>query len=240
MQPVAGAGRAASKRRTARRSRPTIRCCAIEQGACVLDQRPRWRRLGEARDAHDRDGCSWRPTARPCCRRWSGSAPSSRRRSDAIERDLGCARPTQAATSAPSSSDASRTAASPRPSLRALIYIRVPRTQLRRARLRDVAGDPRPCSRRDARLSMAELKAMPEGTILAGRLDEERAVRAIPKLLPDDEHARQSRASRRCTAWWRHAARSAAEGKRRLGRVESAVRRPRRRAACSRRRLPMP
>jgi pimeloyl-ACP methyl ester carboxylesterase len=70
------------------------------------------------------------------------------------------------------------------------------------------------------RVSMAELKACLKEQYLLVRLDEERAVRAIPKLLPDDEHARRLALDtlRRMVE-----ARGALteEGKRRLSRVES-------------------
>jgi pimeloyl-ACP methyl ester carboxylesterase len=70
------------------------------------------------------------------------------------------------------------------------------------------------------RVSVAELKACLKEQYLLVRLDEERAVRAIPKLLPDDAHDRQFAldALHRMVE-----ARGALneEGKRRLSRVES-------------------
>jgi hypothetical protein len=41
-------------------------------------------------------------------------------------------------------------------------------------------------------MSMAELKACLKEQYLLVRFDEERAMRAIPRLLPDSEHARRA------------------------------------------------
>ena len=72
----------------------------------------------------------------------------------------------------------------------------------------------------NGQVSMVELKACLKEQYLLVRLDEERAVRAIPKLLPDDEHAKHFGldALHRMVE-----ARGALteEGKRRLSRVES-------------------
>ena len=75
--------------------------------------------------------------------------------------------------------------------LRALIYVRMPQRSvdergfaaLQAIRAMQPAND---------RMSMAELKACLKEQYLLVRLDEERAVRAIPRLLPDSEHARRT------------------------------------------------
>ena len=62
------------------------------------------------------------------------------------------------------------------------------------------------------RMSMAELKACLKEQYLLVRLDEERAVRAIPRLLPDSEHARRAGA-RRAAAGARRARRPVRGGR---------------------------
>ena len=79
----------------------------------------------------------------------------------------------------------------PQAVLRALIYVRMPERNvdergfaaLQAIRAMQPVND---------RMSMAELKACLKEQYLLVRLDEERAVRAIPRLLPDSEHARRT------------------------------------------------
>jgi pimeloyl-ACP methyl ester carboxylesterase len=79
----------------------------------------------------------------------------------------------------------------PQAVLRALIYVRMPERSvdergfaaLRAVRAMQPAND---------RMSVADLKACLKEQYLLVRLDEERAVRAIPRLLPDSEHARRA------------------------------------------------
>ena len=83
----------------------------------------------------------------------------------------------------------------PQAVLRALIYVRMPERSvdergfaaLQAIRAMQPVND---------RMSMAELKACLKEQYLLVRLDEERAVRAIPQLLPDSEHAAPGRARR--------------------------------------------
>ena len=79
----------------------------------------------------------------------------------------------------------------PQAVLRALIYVRMPQgsvdergfAALQAIRAMQPVND---------RMSMADLKACLKEQYLLVRLDEERAVRAIPRLLPDSEHARRT------------------------------------------------
>jgi hypothetical protein len=79
----------------------------------------------------------------------------------------------------------------PQAVLRALIYVRMPGrsvdergfTALQAIRAMQPVNN---------RMRMAELKACLKEQYLLVRLDEERAVRAIPRLLPDSEHARRT------------------------------------------------
>ncbi|HEY4891350.1 MAG TPA: DUF3141 domain-containing protein, partial [Reyranella sp.] len=79
----------------------------------------------------------------------------------------------------------------PQAVLRALIYVRMPErsvdergfTALQAIRAMQPVND---------RMSMAELKACLKEQYLLVRFDEERAMRAIPRLLPDSEHARRA------------------------------------------------
>ena len=79
----------------------------------------------------------------------------------------------------------------PQAVLRALIYVRMPQgsvdergfAALQAIRAMQPVND---------RMSMLELKACLKDQYLLLRLDEERAVRAIPRLLPDSEHARRT------------------------------------------------
>jgi hypothetical protein len=79
----------------------------------------------------------------------------------------------------------------PQAVLRALIYVRLPERSvdergfaaLQAIRAMQPAND---------RMSTAELKACLKEQYLLVRLDEERAVRAIPRLLPESEHARRA------------------------------------------------
>jgi pimeloyl-ACP methyl ester carboxylesterase len=79
----------------------------------------------------------------------------------------------------------------PQAVLRALIYVRLPQgsvdergfAMLQAIRAMQPVND---------RMSLSELKACLKEQYLLVRLDEERAVRAIPKLLPDNEAARQA------------------------------------------------
>ena len=79
----------------------------------------------------------------------------------------------------------------PQAVLRALIYVRMPQgsvdergfAALQAIRAMQPVND---------RMSMVELKACLKDQYLLLRLDEERAVRAIPRLLPDSEHARRT------------------------------------------------
>ena len=79
----------------------------------------------------------------------------------------------------------------PQATLRALIYVRLPQgsvdergyAMLKAIRAMQPAND---------RMSLADLKAVVREQYLLLRLDEERAVRAIPRLLPDNEAARRA------------------------------------------------
>jgi hypothetical protein len=79
----------------------------------------------------------------------------------------------------------------PQAVLRALIYVRLPQhsvdergfTMLQAIRNMQPVND---------RMSLAELKACLKEQFLLLRLDEERAVRAIPRLLPDNAAARRA------------------------------------------------
>ena len=70
------------------------------------------------------------------------------------------------------------------------------------------------------RMSMAELKACLKEQYLLVRLDEERAVRAIPRLLPDSEHARRTALDALLQVLGARGA-LPEEGLRRLGRIEA-------------------
>jgi hypothetical protein len=79
----------------------------------------------------------------------------------------------------------------PQAVLRALIYVRMPQHSVDErgfAALQAV----RAMQPANARMTMAELKACLKEQYLLVRLDEERAVRAIPRLLPDSEQARRA------------------------------------------------
>jgi pimeloyl-ACP methyl ester carboxylesterase len=107
----------------------------------------------------------------------------------------------------------------PQAALRALIYICMPQRSVDErgfAMLQAI----RAMQPTNTRVSMAELKACLKEQYLLVRLDEERAVRAIPKLLPDDEHARQSALEALHRVVEARGSLSD-EGKRRLSRVES-------------------
>jgi hypothetical protein len=107
----------------------------------------------------------------------------------------------------------------PQAVLRALIYIRLPQRSvdergfaaLQAIRAMQPVND---------RMSMADLKASLKEQYLLLRLDEERAVRAIPRLLPESEHARRAALDALLQVL---GARGALpdEGVRRLGRVET-------------------
>lgn len=107
----------------------------------------------------------------------------------------------------------------PQAVLRALIYVRMPQhsvdergfTALQAVRAMQPAN---------ARLSMAELKACLKEQYLLVRLDEERAVRALPRLLPDSEQARRAGLDALRQVLGARGALSE-ESERRMGRVEA-------------------
>jgi hypothetical protein len=107
----------------------------------------------------------------------------------------------------------------PQAVLRALIYIRMPEPSvdergfaaLQAIRAMQPVND---------RMSMAELKACLKEQYLLVRLDEERAVHAIPRLLPDSEHARRTALDALVQVLGARGA-LREEGLRRLGRVET-------------------
>ena len=110
----------------------------------------------------------------------------------------------------------------PQAVLRALIYVRMPERSvdergfaaLQAIRAMQPVND---------RMSMAELKACLKEQYLLVRLDEERAVRAIPRLLPDSEHARRTALDALLQVLGARGA-LPAEGRRRLEPYRSAVR----------------
>ena len=55
-------------------------------------------------------------------------------------------------------------------------------------------------------MSLARFKEMLREQYLLVRLDEERALRALPKLLGDDAAARKARRWMSCTGFWRRVA----------------------------------
>ena len=107
----------------------------------------------------------------------------------------------------------------PQAVLRALIYVRMPERSvdergfaaLQAIRAMQPVND---------RMSMAELKACLKEQYLLVRLDEERAVRAIPRLLPDSEHARRTALDALLQVLGARGA-LPEEGLRRLGRIEA-------------------
>jgi pimeloyl-ACP methyl ester carboxylesterase len=107
----------------------------------------------------------------------------------------------------------------PQAVLRALIYVRMPErsvdergfTALQAIRAMQPVND---------RMSMAELKACLKDQYLLVRLDEERAVRAIPRLLPGSEHARRTALDALLQVLGARGA-LPEEGLRRLGRIEA-------------------
>ena len=107
----------------------------------------------------------------------------------------------------------------PQAVLRALIYVRMPQgsvdergfAALQAIRAMQPVND---------RMSMADLKACLKEQYLLVRLDEERAVRAIPRLLPDSEHARRTALDALLQVLGARGA-LPEEGLRRLGRVEA-------------------
>ena len=107
----------------------------------------------------------------------------------------------------------------PQAVLRALIYVRLPEgsvdergfAALQAIRAMQPAND---------RMSMAELKACLKEQYLLLRLDEERAVRTIPRLLPDSEHIRRIALDAVLQVLGARGTLSE-EGGRRLGRVEA-------------------
>jgi hypothetical protein len=75
--------------------------------------------------------------------------------------------------------------------IRALIYVRLPQHSVdeRGFAMLKALRAARPANRR---MSMAEVKAAFKEQFMLVRFDEERAMTALPKLLPDDEQARQA------------------------------------------------
>ena len=111
----------------------------------------------------------------------------------------------------PTSRSASRWAASPEAVIRAIMHVRLPERTVdeRGFAVLQAIRRLQPANRRR---SLGEIKTMFRDQYLLLRLDEERAVRAIPRLLPDDDGApgrglegrdrrprRQRRAARRRT-----------------------------------------
>jgi hypothetical protein len=107
----------------------------------------------------------------------------------------------------------------PQAVLRALVYVRLPERSvdergfaaLQAIRAMQPVND---------RMGMAELKACLKEQYLLIRLDEERAVRAIPRLLPESEHARRTAIDALLQMLGARGA-LAEEGLRRLGRIEA-------------------
>jgi len=79
----------------------------------------------------------------------------------------------------------------PQAVLRALIYVRMPERSVDERGFAALQAI-RAMQQVNDRMSMAELKACLKEQYLLVRLDEERAVRAIPRLLPDSEDARRT------------------------------------------------
>jgi Protein of unknown function (DUF3141) len=107
----------------------------------------------------------------------------------------------------------------PQAVLRALIYVRMPERSVDErgfAALQSI----RAMQPVNDRMSMAELKACLKEQYLLVRLDEERAVRAIPRLLPDSEHARRAALDALLQVLGARGA-LPEEGLRRLGRIEA-------------------
>ena len=107
----------------------------------------------------------------------------------------------------------------PQAVLRALIYVRMPERSvdergfaaLQAIRTMQPVND---------RMSMTELKACLKEQYLLVRLDEERAVQAIPRLLPDSEHARRTALDALLQVLGARGA-LPTEGRRRLGVIEA-------------------
>jgi hypothetical protein len=112
------------------------------------------------------------------------SVPADRR----IARDLG--REATAATKRAGLEQRFEVGGLPQAALRAVHYVRMPNLSIDE---RDFATlqSIRAAQPATTRLSTAELKACIKEQYLLLRLDEERAVGAIPKLLPADEQARR-------------------------------------------------
>ena len=151
-----------------------------------------WRAIGQMRDAMT-EAVFLGTYGSPVLQALVGPGTADRRRrerraSSATSR----ARPIEARWQRRARDSASKSAAWPRRVLRALIYVRMPRAQRRRARLRRAAGHPPPCSRPTDRRSLARDQGAVREQYLLLRLDEERAVRAIPRLLPETEAARRA------------------------------------------------
>jgi hypothetical protein len=106
----------------------------------------------------------------------------------------------------------------PEAAIRGLIYIRLPQQSVdeRGYTMLMAVRAMQPVNRQK---TLAELKAALREQFLLLRLDEERAVNAIPRLLPDNEQARQAGldAIRRVVA---ATGTLSEEGMRRLGRIE--------------------
>ena len=203
---------------TASRSPPTTRFCAMEQVDVDLDHDllesyrhrarrhdrgdvPRHLRLaaaagdGRAGDARGADAAPHR--ARPRARGDRGTAAG--RSGEAVRGGRPAEAVVRAIMLCPAAGAARSTSAAS-PSCR----------PIRRA-----------ASRPSAAAASASSRTMFREQYLLLRLDEERAVRAMPQLLPDDERARERGAGRPCTACSTRSGALPDEGRRRLERIET-------------------
>ena len=137
----------------------------------------------------DRERCSSAPTARRCCRRWSGWARQPPTQRGAIDRDL--VREATRRSCGPNSSSASRSGGLAEAVLRALIYIRLPEGGVDERGFAALQAIRRACRRRGGSAWQPAEGLFREQYLLL-RLDEDRAVRAIPRLLPDERAARET------------------------------------------------
>ena len=213
MQPVKGLAEAVrAERRPLARDNPLL---TLEQVASTWIT-TWWESLKQARDAMTEAtflGMYGSPLLQAMVGLGTQSAPAERR----IARDVACE-----ANEARMRADLERrfeVGGLREAAIRGILYVRMPERSFDE-RAFAMLQAIRAMQPMNDRVSMTELKACLKEQYLLVRLDEERAVRAIPKLLPDDEHARRFGldALHRMVE-----ARGALteEGKRRLSRVES-------------------
>ena len=155
--------------------------------------------------------------ARRCCRRWSGWE-SSRPHRAAIERDL--VREAHEARLRAELERRFEVGGLEEAALRALIYIRLPEGSIdeRGFAVLKLIRASRPAAKR---MSLARFKEMLREQYLLVRLDEERAISALPKLLGPMMPRRARRRSMSCIGSSPHVASLSDEGTRRLARVEA-------------------